>query len=128
MKDAATSNLRLLLRWVNSQLCQVCWCRQFLILPWRSSPSSPKCLSTRCADVESKIKLIEAKLAALSRAQVLAVAARHSPGPRRPLDEGGAWDADTQIYADGEWTTVTLTLTGPWEWGEALVERFTPTD
>ncbi len=60
--------------------------------------------------------------------QVLAVAARHSPGPRRPLDEGGAWDADTQIYADGEWTTVTLTLTGPWEWGEALVERFTPID
>lgn len=54
---------------------------------------------------------------------VLAQAERHSPGPRGPLDEGGVWDADEQVHADGDWTTVTLTITGPWEWGEALVAR-----
>jgi hypothetical protein len=55
---------------------------------------------------------------------VLAQAERHSPGPRGPLDEGGVWDADEQVQADGDWTTVTLTVTGPWEWGEALMARF----
>ena len=55
---------------------------------------------------------------------VLAWADKHSPGPRGPLDEGGAWDADQQVQKDGDWTTVTLTITGPWEWGEALVARF----
>ena len=55
---------------------------------------------------------------------VLAWAEHNSPGPRAPLDEGGAWDADEQLQTDGDWTTVTLTITGPWEWGEALVERF----
>lgn len=56
--------------------------------------------------------------------QVLAAAERESPGPRGPLDEGGAWDAEQQVQTDGDWTTVTLTITGPWEWGEALLERF----
>lgn len=52
---------------------------------------------------------------------VLAAAERQAPGPRGPLDEGGVWDADVQQHSDGDWTTVTLTLTGPWAWGEALV-------
>jgi hypothetical protein len=52
---------------------------------------------------------------------VLARAQREAPGPRGPLDEGGAWDADTQLQEDGDWTEVTLTLTGPWDWGEALL-------
>ena len=43
------------------------------------------------------------------------------PGPRGPLDEGGAWDADTQVHEDCGWTEVRLTLTGPWDWGEALM-------
>ncbi|MDM7942102.1 MAG: hypothetical protein QUV35_05685 [Hydrogenophaga sp.] len=55
---------------------------------------------------------------------VLAWAEQHSPGPRGPLDEGGAWDADQLVQTEGDWTTVTLTLTGPWAWGEALVARF----
>jgi hypothetical protein len=55
---------------------------------------------------------------------VLTWAEQHSPGPRGPLDEGGAWDADQQVQQDGDWTTVTLTITGPWEWGETLVARF----
>jgi hypothetical protein len=53
---------------------------------------------------------------------VLAVAERRAPGPRGPLDDGGAWDADVQQHTDDDWTTVTLTLTGPWAWGEALIE------
>lgn len=53
--------------------------------------------------------------------QVIAAAERNSPGPRGPLDEGGVWDADQQQQTDGEWHTVTLALTGPWDWGEALV-------
>lgn len=55
----------------------------------------------------------------------LAAAAQDAPGPRGPLDEGGAWDAELQVQHEGEWTTVTLTLTGPWNWGEALVARLT---
>ena len=34
------------------------------------------------------------------------------------------WDADTQVHEDGDWTEVRLTLTGPWDWGEALVADF----
>ena len=29
-----------------------------------------------------------------------------------------------QVTRDGEWTTLTLTLTGPWAWGEALMREF----
>lgn len=60
--------------------------------------------------------------------EVLAWAQAHAPGPRGPLDDGGAWDADEQVQAEGDWTTVTLTLTGPWAWGEALVARAAPAD
>ena len=52
---------------------------------------------------------------------VLAAAERQAPGPRGPLDEGGVWDAEVQQHSDGDWTTVTLTLTGPWAWGETLL-------
>jgi hypothetical protein len=54
---------------------------------------------------------------------VMAEAKADRPGPQGPLDEGGAWDAEQQVQTDGDWTTVTLTLTGPWGWGEALVAR-----
>jgi len=56
---------------------------------------------------------------------VLAWAEQHSPGPRGPLDDGGTWDADHLVQTEGDWTTVTLTLTGPWAWGEGLVAHFT---
>jgi hypothetical protein len=54
---------------------------------------------------------------------VLALAEHQSPGPRGPLDEGGVWDTEVQTLADGDWTAVTLTITGPWDWGEALLQR-----
>ena len=55
---------------------------------------------------------------------VLAWAERNSPGPRGALDDGGAWDADQLVRTEGGWTTVTLTITGPWVWGETLVAQF----
>ncbi len=55
---------------------------------------------------------------------VLDWAEANPPGPRGALDDGGIWDAEPQQQADGDWTLVTLTLTGPWEWGEALVAHF----
>lgn len=57
---------------------------------------------------------------------VLVWAATNSPGPRGPLEEGGVWDADHHTQADGDWTTVTLTLNGPWDWGEALLVALAP--
>jgi hypothetical protein len=57
-------------------------------------------------------------------ASVMAAAQADAPGPRGALEEGGAWDAEQQVQVEGDWTTVTLTLTGPWAWGEALVGHF----
>lgn len=51
----------------------------------------------------------------------VALAQASAPGPQGPLDDGGCWDADEQVTREGEWTTLTLTLTGPWAWGEALM-------
>ena len=73
---------------------------------------------------EAMASVRESDLPALN-AEVQAVLARamtNEPGPRGPLDERGSWDAEEQVTCDGEWTTVTLTLTGPWEWGEALMD------
>ena len=71
--------------------------------------------SVRAADLPAVLAEVQ---------QVLAAAERHSPGPRGPLDDGDTWDAEQQVQTDGDWTTVTLTLTGPWEWGEALMVQF----
>ena len=57
---------------------------------------------------------------------VLARAEAQSPGARGPLDEGGVWDADQHTQTDEEWTTVTLTIVGPWAWGEALLAECAP--
>lgn len=60
-------------------------------------------------------------------AEVFAIeAAAHAdaPGPRGALDDGGVWDLDIQTRPDGDdRVSVTLTLTGPWDWGEALIGR-----
>ena len=52
---------------------------------------------------------------------LLALAQKQAPGPRGPQEEGGVWDAELQEQRDGPWRTLTFTLTGPWEWGEALL-------
>lgn len=61
-------------------------------------------------------------------AAVLAWAERHAPGPRGPQEEGGSWDAHAHQLEEDGWITLTLTLTGPWSWGEALLARFAPQD
>jgi hypothetical protein len=52
-----------------------------------------------------------------------AAAEADAPGPRGPQEEGGAWDLDVRSRADGAWLEVTVTLVGPWTWGEALLAR-----
>jgi hypothetical protein len=39
------------------------------------------------------------------------------------MEEGGAWDAELQVQVQDTqgWTCVTLSLTGPCAWGEAMV-------
>jgi len=55
---------------------------------------------------------------------VEAAAHADAPGPRGALDDGGVWDLDIQTLPDGDGrVSVTLTLTGPWDWGEALIGR-----
>ncbi len=67
--------------------------------------------------------------AVLAEAQrVIDWAEAHAPGPRAPLDDGGAWDADVHTGQDGDWTAVTLTLPGPWAWGESMRAALTPDD
>lgn len=56
---------------------------------------------------------------------VLDAAGRSAPGPRGPLDEGGIWDASLDQRSDGDRVEVTLTLTGPWAWGEMLLDQLT---
>lgn len=55
---------------------------------------------------------------------VEAAALADAPGPRGALDDGGVWDLDIQTRPDGEdRLSVTMTLTGPWDWGEDLIGR-----
>lgn len=57
-------------------------------------------------------------------ARLLAWAEAQAPGPRGPLDAEGVWDAELQEQAEADgWTTLTLTLVGPLEWGEALLQQ-----
>lgn len=59
---------------------------------------------------------------------VLDWADANSPGPFGPLDDGGLWDADHHLQADGDWVTVTFTIVGPWDWGQTLLAHFAPGD
>lgn len=60
----------------------------------------------------------------LNEAQrVMAYAEANSTGPKGPMEEGGVWDTDLHQQTDGDWTAVTLTLTGPWQWGETLLDN-----
>ncbi len=52
---------------------------------------------------------------------VVVWAGSQAPGPKGPPEEGGEWDADIGESFDAGWTTLTLTLTGPWAWGEHCI-------
>jgi hypothetical protein len=64
--------------------------------------------------------------AALAEAQsMLDWAWRAFPHTHGPADEGGEWDHDLQVGAEGDgWHAVTLTLTGTPEFARALAEAF----
>ncbi len=49
-----------------------------------------------------------------------------APGRRGPPEEGGEWDADLAVSQQDGWTTLTLTLTGPWAWGESCIAACQP--
>lgn len=62
---------------------------------------------------------------ALAEAQaVLTWAQARSPHGHGPLDEGFEWDHDLQISQEGDWHTVTLTLSGTAAFLDAFRRRF----
>ena len=72
----------------------------------------------------ASVRAAEREAALAEAQQLLAAADRDAPGPRGPEEDGGLWDAALQEQAEpGGWVTITLTLTGPWDWGEALLRR-----
>lgn len=77
----------------------------------------------------ASVRAAERDAAWAEAGQLLAAAERDAPGPRGPEEDGGLWDALlTEQVEDGGWVTITLTLTGPWDWGESLRQRFAPAD
>lgn len=56
--------------------------------------------------------------------QVLAWAETHFPDGPGPLDEGCSWCHDLQDQADGDWHSVSLSLSGTAAFGEAFAQAF----
>ena len=74
----------------------------------------------------ARVRTDDAAQGAALRAEVAALLAfveRRSPGPRGPEEEGGVWDVQVDETAEPSWLCVALTLTGPWDWGEALLRE-----
>lgn len=70
------------------------------------------------ADDAAQRSALDAEVAAL-----LAFVQRRSPGPRGPEDEGGVWDVLVDETLEPPWLCIAVTLTGPWDWGEALLRE-----
>lgn len=56
--------------------------------------------------------------------QVLAWVARRFPDGPGDLDEGASWCQDLQVTPDGDWVTVSLSLSGKSAFGEAFQRAF----
>jgi hypothetical protein len=56
--------------------------------------------------------------------QVLAWAGRRFPDGPGDLDEGASWCHDLQVTPDGDWVTVSLSLSGTAAFGEAFARAF----
>ena len=56
--------------------------------------------------------------------QVLAWAEANFPDGPGPIDEGCSWCHDLQDQADGDWHTVSLSLSGTEAFGEAFAKAF----
>lgn len=55
---------------------------------------------------------------------VLGWAARRFPDGPGDLDEGASWCHDLQVTPDGDWVTVSLSLSGTPAFGEAFARAF----
>lgn len=71
----------------------------------------------------STSQALHAQAEAEARSVVSWVAARFPDGPG-DLDEGASWCHDLQITSDGEWMTVSLTLSGTGAFGEVFAKAF----
>ncbi|MFN4115845.1 MAG: hypothetical protein ACK4F7_05000 [Inhella sp.] len=77
----------------------------------------------------ASVRAAELEAARAEAQQLLAAAQREAPGPRGPEEDGGCWDTELQEQSEADgWTTITVTLTGPWDWGASLVQRFSDID
>jgi hypothetical protein len=56
--------------------------------------------------------------------QVLAWTAERFPDGPGDLDEGASWCHDLQVSSDGDWVTVSLSLSGTAAFGEAFAQAF----
>jgi hypothetical protein len=56
--------------------------------------------------------------------QVLAWAERRFPDGPGDLDEGASWCHDLQVSPEGDWVTVSLSLSGTAAFGEAFARAF----
>lgn len=56
--------------------------------------------------------------------QVLAWASRRFPDGPGDLDEGASWCHDLQVTPEGDWVTVSLSLSGTAAFGEAFARAF----
>jgi hypothetical protein len=96
--------------------------------------TAPQILTVDVSDNDEGVVTIEAlastsaaqHAAALAEAQqVLDWAWRAFPHTHGPADEGGEWDHDLQVGAEGDgWHAVTLTLTGTPEFAQAFAAEF----
>jgi len=60
---------------------------------------------------------------------LLRSAEQQAPGYRGPEEEGGIWDAHLQQHEESDgWVTVTVTITGPWGWGQAFIAQWVQPD
>lgn len=55
---------------------------------------------------------------------VLAWAAQHFPDGPGDLDEGASWCHDLQVAQEGDWVTVSLSLSGKMAFGDAFALAF----
>ncbi len=56
--------------------------------------------------------------------EVLAWAARRFPDGPGDLDEGASWGQDLQVTPEGDWVSVSLSLSGTAAFGEAFADAF----
>lgn len=78
-------------------------------------------------DAQAACRVSDVTLAQVAQAeaqQVLAWASLHFPEGPGNLDEGASWCHDLQLNNDGQWLTVSLSVSGTAAFGEAFARAF----